>query len=168
MKYCAFDTEGRVGGSGFESVSIYSDSTRYYGQSVAEAINILTNHALEGYTLAAHNAEYDISVLFWQHGYNVKCIYFNDRFNRGEWKAGKKGRIVQIWDTLRLSGGLPLRKVGEAIGYPKYETPQCLLGIEPDRYKWKCDQHNKWECVECYAIRDAEIVYRFLENYERF
>ena len=166
-KWCAVDAEGDSGETGLLGAAIYSDKVQRYITDKSEIIKELVYHAQEGYTFLCHNAEYDIPVLFWQLKIPVRRIAFNGRFNRGEWKINAKAPAVQIWDTVGLSGGLSLADLGKAIGIHKYNTPQKLRGIDPDRYEWVCDKHNTGECESCYAIRDAEIVYRFMVELSR-
>lgn len=163
-KWCAIDAEGDVGKKGLLGVAFYSDEYQCYITDHEEIKQLLSYHANHGYTFLCHNAQYDIPVIFWQLKIPVKVVYFNGRFNRGEWKYDKRESYAQIWDTLALSGGISLRDLGRALHVEKYETPQRLLGIDPDRFTWFCDAHSKGECEECYAVRDAEIVWRFMES----
>lgn len=161
-KWCAIDAEGDVGNKGLLGVAVYSDIRQDYIINHGLIKDVLLTHARHGYTFIAHNAEYDMSVIFWQLDIPMRAVYFNDRFNRAEWKYSPKHTPAQLWDTLALSGGLRLELLGKALGLPKYPTPQRLKGIDPDKYEWKCSNHDIWECETCYAIRDAEIIYRFM------
>ncbi len=163
-KWCAIDAEGDVGGTGLLGVAFYSDFCTEYVVDTEVVKSRLLEHARAGYTFLAHNAQYDLPVIFWQLNINMKAVYFNGRFNRGEWRYDQRKPMAQLWDTLSLSGGISLAKLGNALGIRKYDTPQKLRGIDPDRYTWFCDAHNRGECEECYAIRDAEIVYRFVTS----
>jgi hypothetical protein len=168
MKFCAYDVEGRTGDEGVLGVAIHSDLVSTYETDVDTAFNILREHARQKYILCSHNAEYDISVLFWQYNEQVELYYFNARFNRGVWVTDNGKTRCQIWDTLKLSAGLSLKEVGKSIGLPKYPTPQKLTGKDPNKYEWQCTKHQVWECETCYAIRDAEICYEYIRSYESF
>lgn len=163
-RFCAVDAEGDVGNVGLLGVAIYSDREQCYLRDPDRITACLVEHARLGYTFLCHNASYDIPVVWGQLGLRPEYTYYNDRFHHGSWKWNEKRSAAQIWDTLDLSGGLSLEKLGQALGLPKYPTPQKLLGKDPDRYEWKCEQHDRWECEDCYAIRDAEICYRFMDG----
>lgn len=163
-KWCAIDAEGDVGKLGLLGVSFYCDTHSGYITNHDSIRNLIYSFAGNGYTFIAHNAEYDLSVIFSQLGIPMRAVYFNDRFNRGEWRYDENRAHCELWDTLNLAGGIGLLALGKAIGYPKYETPASLTGEDIDQYRWKCEKHNQWECIECYAIRDAEIIYRFMSD----
>lgn len=159
MKFCAFDveTEGRI--PTFKSGAIWSDEAQFYSESHREIVEAMRFHARKGYIFAAHNAEYDTSVALWNAGEDVAVHYINDAWDCGYWTWGKGRQRAQIWDTVRLAAGMPLSELGAAIGVPKYPTPRVLLGEDDWRPSWVCDHHGKRECVECYNLRDAEIVW---------
>lgn len=161
-KWCAIDAEGDVGNAGLIGVAFYADGVGdyYTDHKLIEAA--IHSYAEAGYTFIAHNAEYDLSVIFWQLKIPMKAVYFSGRFNRGEWRYDKRKAMCQLWDTLSLSGGLSLYHLGKAIDVPKYPTPQRLKGVDPNRYAWTCERHQRGECEECYAIRDAEICWLFM------
>lgn len=167
-RWCAFDVEGDSGERGIISIAVYSDECKRYFTDAQEALSCLREHAEAGYRFVAHNAEYDCSVIFWTMRCNLVIVYLNERFNRGEWKYDTDKSPAQIWDTVALSGGLSLAAVGKSIKLPKYPTPQKLLNKDPDKYEWKCDEHETWECIHCYAIRDAQICYEYIRTYTDF
>lgn len=167
-KWCSYDAEGDAGEKGLLGVSIVSDKVSIYCENWEDARKILSEHAKDGYTFVSHNAQYDIPVVFWQNKEDVRLIYYNQKFNHGVWLYDKESKPANIWDSLGLSGNIALADLGRSIGLPKYDTPQRLLGKDVSRYAWKCDRHDAWECEECYAIRDAEIVYNYMASYESF
>lgn len=159
MKFCAFDAEttGRV--PEFTSGALWSDETKLYTESHSEFIAAMQWHAKHGYIFAAHNAEYDTAVTLWNASQDVAVHYINDAYDCGYWTWGKGRQRAQIWDTVRLAAGMPLSELGKSIGLPKYPTPRALVGEDDWRPSWMCDEHGKRECVECYNLRDAEIVW---------
>lgn len=168
MKVCAFDLETAGADSDFGSCSTFDDTGGRYFTDPTEAIDYLRRRAKSGYTLAAHNAEYDVVNLLWKQGEDVTVHVHQSQFTCAYWRYAGKRRNVQVWDTLRLSAGLSLDDLGRAVFCLKYPTPQRLRGIDPDRYEWLCEQHGIGECVECYNVRDAEIVYRFLTLFDEW
>lgn len=159
------DGEGDTGERGLLGCALWSDHVHSYLTDHAAILDQLTDHAERGYTFVAHNASYDLSVVFWQLGVSMRAVYYNSTFTHGEWKYSPKRPAAQLWDSFNLSGNLSLARLGEAIGLPKYKTPQSLGTEDFSQYNWKCEEHGTWECVECYALRDAEIVYRYMLSY---
>ena len=168
MKFCAIDSEGDTGEKGLLGFSWWSDESSGYTESWTDARSVLLEHANKGYTFVAHNAEYDSSVIFWNNKEHTRLVYFNSKFNHAEWFYDENKPPAHIWDSLGLSGNLSLANVGKAIGLEKYDTPQNLLSDDVSKYRWKCEKHGQWECVTCYATRDAEIVYSFIQSYQQF
>lgn len=168
MRFCAIDVEGDAGEKGILGVAFYCPEIQEYVTDRNRIIAILKALAIKEYLFIAHNAEYDCAVIFWQLGLDCKMIYYNGRFNHAEWRWHPRRKMAHIWDTLALAAHLSLAKLGDSMGIPKYETPQVLEGIDPNRYKWFCESHNRGECLECYAIRDAEICYRYFDSYVSF
>src|SRR5207245_2433255 len=92
----------------------------------------------------------------------ITIHYYEQTFNRAVWVPAPGSKPIEIWDSMNLCAGISLQDLGESIGLPKYPTPQFLLGKSPDKWAWQCDLHKAWECIECYNVRDAEIVYTFV------
>ena len=168
MRIVAIDFEGDAGDRGLTAMSLYSDQGEWYSTNVSDMEHKLHELAREEIRFIAHNAEYDCIVGFSQLGCDVRFIFNNGRFNHAEIKATGWPKIVHCWDTMILSGGLSVAKLGKAIGKPKYPTPPSLLNTQTLVPPWRCDRHNKLHCVECYAVRDAEIIYDFYAQYAGF
>lgn len=168
MKFCAFDIEttGRI--PQWKSGAIWSDETTLYTESYAEYIEALRFHARKRYVFVAHNAEYDAGITMWNAGEDLAIHYVNDSYDVGLWNFGNKRRRAQVWDTVKLTAGMSLAELGEAMGLPKYSTPRALLGEDDWRPSWVCDEHGKRECLECYNLRDAEIVWSFCNVMREF
>jgi len=161
-KFCAIDCEGDNGPRGLLGVSFYSDHGGIYLTEKNEIDRALAIHAYDGYTFVAHVARYDLPILHGQLGLPIEITSYGDRFHHGSWKYDRGKPAAQFWCTYELSGGLSLKDLGDSLGCPKYPTPHHLRGIDPDKYAWRCETHNQWECEECYAVRDAEISYRYI------
>lgn len=166
-KWCVVDGEGDAGERGLLGCAIYSDAEQVYEVDPIRIRAYLQWHAQHGYTFVAHNAAYDLGVVFWQLDIPMRAHYYNSTFTYADWKWHPKRSAAQLWDSFNLAGRVPLEALGESMGCPKYTTPAELTGEDRSRYEWKCDRHDKWECIECYAVRDAEIVYRYMESYAR-
>lgn len=165
MPFVAVDSEGDTGRRGLMSMSWFDGVSSGYTEDHKEMIGVLTDYAKRGYDFLCHNAEYDIATLFWQLGIPVEVEMYGGRFHHGQWKVKASGRMCRLWDTAAIAAYLPLGSLGQALHLPKYETPQILTKGTVDRFKWKCDRHDTWECMDCYAVRDAEITFRYFEFY---
>lgn len=162
MRFVGFDIETSGPSSVFRSGAAFWSEGSLFTTDARELIARLRQLGRAGYVLGAHNAEYEVTNLLWRCGEEVSVHYHQGHFTGAYWGAAKSRRKVQVWDSYRLSGGLPLDVLGESMHLPKLATPQRLLGIDPDRYAWLCDRHERGECEECYNVRDAEIVWKFL------
>jgi DNA polymerase type B, organellar and viral len=162
VKFCAIDTETTGEVPQFHSGALWSDETQLFTESHAEFLQAMRAHARKGYKFVAHNAEYDGNVILWNAGEDFTIHYINDTYDCGYWTWGNPRQRAQLWDTVRLSAGMSLRELGEAIGLPKWSTPKALLGEDDWRPSWMCDTHSRRECIECYALRDAEIVWSYV------
>lgn len=161
-RFCVIDAEGTR--DNLLGVAFRSDRCTQYSADHDTIRECLLEHARERYTFVAHNASYDLSVIFWSLDIPMKAIYYDSHFNRGQWRYDPKRPLCELWDSYNLSGNLSVEALGIAMGLPKLPTPQVLRGIDPDRYEWQCEKHGTWECIDCYAIRDCEIVYRYLDS----
>lgn len=166
-KWCAIDGEGHVGQEGLLGVAFYSDQSQEYLTDHLQIRAAIQWYAERGYTFLAHNAKHDLALIFWELRIPMTAVHMNGRFYCGEWRYKKRHPYCQLWDTYALSGNLPLESLGVALQTPKYPTPQRLTGRDPDRYQWVCEPHGIGECECCYALRDAEIIYRFVTELER-
>src|SRR5437867_11029709 len=100
MKFCAFDVEGDAGERGVQGVAIYSDRQQEYVTNAYVAVQDLAKHGELGYTLIAHNAEYDVSVLLWHCRQKVEITYYGRQFNHARWIVGGKRKSITIVDSM--------------------------------------------------------------------
>lgn len=163
-QFCAIDTEGTTGEIGWRGLALVTSGTQEYLTRPADAHEALEWHAGAGYTFIAHNAPYDIAMLIKYLDLSITTTRYNGTFHHAAWKWARNRPSAEIWCSYQLSGKMKLEKLGRAIGLPKYPTPQHLKGFDADKYLWKCERHDQWECEECYAIRDADIVYRYISG----
>lgn len=162
----AIDAEGDAGDTGLLGVAYFDGESGFYITDKESNYDCLFDYANSGYDFVAHNAQYDLAVIFWQLDIDAQAIFYNQRFNHGRWFYNKEKPAARIWDTLSISAFLSLAKVGEGIGIKKLPTPYSLLENGRNGDRWICKRHLIWECVECYAIRDAEICYAYFNYYK--
>ena len=163
---CAIDAEGDNGKKGLLGVAFYDGVSGSYITNHEDIYSTLYDYANDGYDFVAHNAQYDLVVIFWQLDIDAQAVFYNQRFNHGRWFYDKEKPATRIWDTLSISAFMSLKKLGHAIGTPKLETPCNLLDIPCNSPSWICTIHNLPECHECYAIRDSEIAYLYYHHYK--
>lgn len=161
-KICAFDVETRGRVPEFVSMSIVSDHTQEWTNDPDRALSLLRQHARQRYTLVAHKAEYEVSAFLWSQGEDVRIDYTNGSYSCAYWRYGVGRRVVPIWCSLKLGAGLPLAELGRAIGIEKYPIPKRLLDPNDVRQDWMCTTHDRPGCVECYNLRDSEIVWGYM------
>lgn len=166
VRFVGFDIETVGPSAEFVSGAAFWDQGHHYTTDARDLIARLRSLGRQGYTLGAHNAEYEVCNLLWRFGEEVSVHYHQSHFTGAYWGAARSRRKVQVWDSYALSGRLPLDVLGEAMHLPKLATPQRLLGLDPDRYTWFCPRHDRGECEECYNVRDAEIVWAYLTSLE--
>lgn len=159
---CAFDIETRGDIPQFVCGSIVSDATVEYFDDAHTMIQALRVHARKRYILVAHNAEYEIANLLWAYGEDVSCMYVEDRFISAAWHYGPQKRTAPIWCSWRLAAGMSLEALGKAIDMPKHAMPFKLADPDDPRKDWLCAAHDMVGCVECYCVRDSEIVWGYM------
>ena len=167
-KLCAFDIETRGRNPEFEAGAIFSDTASGYYTSADAMVTAMREHARQGYTFVAHHAEYDVTVLLWGQGEDVSINYSNNLYSTASWRYGAGRRTRPVWDSMRLCGGLSLSELGDSIGIPKYPMPKRLVDPDDWRQDWVCDSHGVPGCVECYVVRDAEIVWSYCNAMRRW
>lgn len=161
LRLCAFDIETRGNVPEFTAGAIFSDATSGYYQSADAMIAAMREHARQGYTFVAHHAEYDTAVLLWENGEDVSINYSNNIYSSASWRYSNGAKTRPIWDSMRLCGGLSLADLGQSIGLPKYPMPKRLIDPDDIRKDWVCTSHVVPGCIECYVVRDAEIVWSY-------
>lgn len=164
VKLCAFDIETTGNVPEFKCGAIFSDRMSAVYWDSSEMIDEMRRHARQRYTFVAHNAEYDTAVLLWGTGEDVSITYTNNLFSTARWRYGNGNSGATIWDNMRLCAGLSLAELGEAIGLPKYATPHKLINPMDWRRDWVCDSHHRPGCIDCYVLRDAEIVWCYCNS----
>lgn len=164
MKFAAFcalwsDYDGRWQGAG------YCDLTgHHYAVTRGDLVALLHYAGQEGYTLLTQDAERHVVDVLWPAGEDVTIHSYEDVFNRARWRLGKN-KSVEIWESRNLAAGLPLSAIARGIQQPLRDTPYVLADPGDSRQRrWLCIRHSTWECLECYAIDRAEVLYRFASS----
>jgi hypothetical protein len=137
----AFDTEDDTKGTPV-SCAFFSKDGHYYTTSMDEAIDYIYSIQIPS-VFVAHNLEYDIGNLFkhcdWKY---IENMMYSGKLLKADLLASKHYFI----NSNSFFGG-PLKKMGEALGYPKLDGDVT----NPE-----------------YVIRDAEIVYRFMSKFQEY
>lgn len=186
MRFAAFDVETTGQLASWESGAVVSPDRRVWTADRREWLEAMREEARAGSVLVAHHAEYDVTHGLWAAGEDVTCHYFNGSFTLGFWRWKRSGPAARIWDSYGLSAQRPLHLVGQELGLPKLERPQLLTAAyqarrdawtaqegaagqggdwsHPDRFRWFCERHRVGECLECYNLRDCDIVLGYVQQ----
>lgn len=159
-EFIAFDTEGDGSEGGFICGSTF-DATggKVFSERGQLGDSLLRRQGPASRILAA-NLEYDWSVTFQPFTNNHSILLYNGRWLRATYHDDAKHTIT-AWDIQRIAP-LSVAEMGEVIGLAKYPTPPSLKHEDVDAVtEWSCETHHRLWCVECYCLRDAEIVYKF-------
>lgn len=158
-KVGAFDLEGAGGPDGFESGCAMMGQDVIYTRQPGELVDYMRQSRYRDAHWYAHNLTYDLGVLL-PHLDAEHAFYFVEALAYKGAVLGKGHHKMYLNDSLRMFHGLPLHTIGDAIGYPKYDTPPSLTDGEKQAAAWTCELHNRVHCLECYNVRDTEIVLR--------
>lgn len=155
----ALDLEGQGGDDGFESGVIVLGRNRYFVKDRDELLSVLLAHRHRGVHFYVHYLTYDFGMLLPYIPVPYKALMVRGKVYRVSMYPAQK-QVIHLNDSLGLFYNLPLSAIGKAIGLPKLPTPPRLLGESATVPEWSCTSHNRLWCVECYNLRDAQIVDR--------
>lgn len=168
MRLCALQINWHPKTGEWLGAAWKAEGTGKYVQSRVELVGDLRQHARSGYTLLAYGADQHVFDALWKAGEHATLHFYETVFNRARWRFQDK-QYAEVWDARNLAAGLSLEEIGEGIGLPTYPEPYRL--VEPDdprQGRWQCTRHGEWECIPCYVIRKAEIIWRFASSLGNF
>lgn len=161
----AFDIEGTGGEGNFISGGILLNGEYTEFTNPHDMLAELHTKRYRTVRLAAHNLTYDAGILL-PHLYRSDSMtLINGSAYKVRLSDNHRNSCYMV-DSLRFAGGLPLSRVGEAIGLPKFATPPTLSGDWQNTPEWYCETHHSLWCVECYLRRDVEIVQRYMTLFQ--
>jgi hypothetical protein len=164
MKFATFcvlwsDDDGRWQGAGYHDLN-----GPKYALTRNDLVDLLAQACKDGYTLVCQDAERTITDVLWPHGEDVTVHSYEQVFNRAVWRYDKRTKC-EVWESRNLSAGLSIAAIGNGIQLPLQAKPYILDEAGDSRQRrWRCSAHHVWECLECYAVRRAEILYRFVAS----
>uniref|UniRef100_A0A7C4S082 DNA-directed DNA polymerase n=1 Tax=Fervidobacterium pennivorans TaxID=93466 RepID=A0A7C4S082_FERPE len=165
FKIFGADIEGD-GQRGIIKIALVGDDVCEVFDDANKFVKLLHSHQFRDARIYFHNLTYDFGCLI---DY-LQCDYkiFD---NSGEiFKVvlyPSPGKPVYLLDSSNFYPGMSVKQLGDIIGLQKYPTPPQLLDTEEKLYveEWYCKEHNKLWCVDCYCLRDAEIVFRAMQMF---
>lgn len=165
-KFGSLDTETVTDKAIYSEGGVYVDGMFYHFENPQDLIDFISLPKYKSYTFFAHNATYDVGVLF---------KYLPDKhimlFLGGKIFLTKlypvKSRVHYIADSWRLAANISLHNLGGSVGLDKLPTPAHLLDVPLPFKRWACLEHHIEECETCYLKRDTEIVYNYIDLFQK-
>jgi hypothetical protein len=166
FEFIGFDTEGDGSLDGFRLAATYGADGPHIFTDRTQIADHLFRARNRGKRIVAANLEYDWAVAFQPFDEHHEPIITGSKWLQANYRDGH-GHTFIAWDIQRIAP-LSVEQMGDLIGVPKYATPPELKrqrDYAPE--SWTCRAHQREWCVECYCVRDAEIVYRFALWFQR-
>lgn len=163
--FVAFDVEGVPGPHGFWCGACYSERGPMWTTDPECLWRYLTSSLHGSAWRAAHNLEYDLSVL------NLKQLLSAGSIMSPSgllWHVtgDEHGDPIKLIDSLKLFRAMSVRELGELVGYPKLELSDDYILLMKNGYPWQALSGAEQATIQAYNTRDAEIVYRALHLFQ--
>lgn len=156
----ALDSEGSGAAGDFVIAVLYDSDGAHVFKEREKIKPFLFSRRNLGKRIIAANLEYDYAVCFQPFTGNYEITLANRKWIKVTYSDMQK----HVWTAIDIQRIAPLSvaDMGKVIGIEKYPTPPVLVRDRDYHPKeWKCRNHNRTFCIECYCIRDAEITYKF-------
>lgn len=164
-EFVALDTEGDGSLHGFKLAATWDETGGNIFHRKKDLREYLFTHRNRERRILCANLEYDWSVAFQPFDGHHSILLADGRWLRASYKDNDD-HTWTAWDIQRIAP-LSVAQMGQIIGLAKYPTPPALID---DAYHhvqhFVCDAHHRTDCIECYCLRDAEIVYKFANLYQ--
>lgn len=160
----SFDTEGNGEIGGFVCGAIVGDGTYSFYENPSDMFYRIKELGCNGAWIFAHNAEYDLPVLEGDSFGNGEYTFLRYGLYKAEYEFWE--RKVVIYDSMNLFPRHSVADLGEIVGLPKLETPDHIMRqLSQGRpYSWFLP--NDQELIRKYCMRDAEIVYLAVRQFQ--
>ena len=160
FEFVAFDTEGDGSPGGFVLAAGFDADGPQVFHDPEHLRWWLFRPCNRRKRILAANLEYDWATAFQPFDRHYEILLNDGKWLSAKYREGKR-RLWTAWDIQRIAP-LSVAQMGKLIHLAKYPTPASLLSDKTTIVEeWYCDLHHRMWCVECYCVRDAEIVYRF-------
>lgn len=156
----ALDSEGSGAAGDFVIAVCYDNEGAHVFKDREKIKPFLFSRRNLGKKIVAANLEYDYAVCFQPFTGNYEITLANRKWIKAVYSDVNK----HAWTAIDIQRIAPMSVdgMGKVIGIEKYPTPPALVRDRDYHPKsWKCRNHNRTFCIECYCIRDAEITYKF-------
>lgn len=164
-EFVAFDTEGDGSLHGFKLAATWDDQGGHVFRRKKDLRDYLFSHRNRDRRLVAANLEYDWAVAFQPFDDHHSILLDGGRWLRASYSDGD-AHSWTAWDIQRIAP-LSVRDMGTVVGLPKFPTPPSLVDdAHHHREHFTCADHHRTDCVECYCLRDSQIVYEFARLYQ--
>lgn len=164
-EFIALDAEGTGKAGDFICAATWDESGGQLYKDRTQLKRALFHTSNLRKRIVCANLEYDYAVCFQPfHGsFNITLA------NRKWLKASYHDNSKHAWTAFDIQRIVPMSvaQMGNVLGIPKWDTPPAL--VSRSGYKaneWKCGNHNRLWCVDCYCMRDAEITYKFTRFFQ--
>lgn len=159
-EFIAMDTEGTGKRGDFICAATWDAQGGKLYKDRAHLKRDLFSNANLSKRIVCANLEYDYAVAFQPFRGNFHITLAARRWLKASYSDNSK----HAWTAFDIQRVAPLSvsEMGKILGLPKWDTPPQLVtrsGYKAD--EWKCGNHNRLWCIECYCMRDAEITYKF-------
>lgn len=165
FEFGAIDTETIGNEATYDSGSALFKDEYYQFSDARGLVNYITQPRFKGIRWFAHNASYDLGVLFQYLPPTSNLLFLNGKILLAKLHPAKN-RTHYICDSWRLAANLSLKSIGDKIGLPKFETPSYLLPPELTESKEYQENTSEQVSLETYLKRDTEIVYKYIELFQ--
>ena len=156
----AFDIEGSA--NGFICGCIVGSYRDSFYTSRFDMWGDLINIGLQGAWLFAHNLEYDLPVLAGPDLWNLEMTFTETTMLWANYRRGT--RKAQFYDSRNLYQKMSVATMGEMIGRGKMSIGLDLLKQLSSGKRWLDFDLFEQEKIRRYCARDAEIVFRAVED----
>jgi hypothetical protein len=157
----AFDTEGIGGEGNFLCGSVVSERETCFFTAPGDMLKYLSCSDFANELIAAHNLEYDLSLLTGGHLADWELLYIDSRLLQ----AVRHDTSRHTWtliDSRNLFAGFSVEQLGQIVATPKLRLPDPLQYKIRHGVHWVDLDLIEQNQVRQYNLRDALIVYRAL------
>lgn len=157
----AFDCEGIGGDGNFLCGSVVSSRETCFFTERADMLKYLSGGDFANELIAAHNLEYDLSLLTGGHLADWELLYIDSRLLQ----AVRHDTSRHTWtliDSRNLFSGFSVEQLGQIVATPKLKLTDPLTYKIRHGVHWRDLDMIEQNEVRQYNLRDSLIVYRAL------
>ena len=157
----AFDTEGIGGEGNFLCGSVVSSRETCFFTERGDMLKYLSSGDFANELIAAHNLEYDLSLLTGGHLADWELLYIDSRLLQAR-RHDTSRHTWTLIDSRNLFSGFSVEQLGQIVATPKLALPAPLTYKIRHGVHWVDLDMIEQNEVRQYNLRDSLIVYRAL------